>query len=264
MELRGFLRALAGAAAWGLVALAEPARAHPPADDYQPYQPSGFFVFDWSGYYVGGSLGLAHANAEATETILAGDVLVGDILGLEDLNFGQSETSITGGVHAGWQKHWGKMVLGGELGISLIRFDNTTVSPLIDGLNRSVAVGNLLTLSGRLGYADGRWLAYAKAGVASADVDVSYHDTVDGGRSSRSGRELGWVGGIGIDYALAPNVFLGVEYNYLHFRAGVDPPFLPDFPEAQFSGLDIDIQTLAVRLSYRFGTECCQAPSPRP
>ena len=72
----GFRRALTLAivAVWGLATQAVPARADGapvPADDYSPYAPSGFFVFDWSGFYLGGHLGALHTNVELTDTFVA-------------------------------------------------------------------------------------------------------------------------------------------------------------------------------------------------
>lgn len=235
----------------GLGALAPPAAAHPPADDYVPYEPSGFFVFNWSGVYVGGNLGLAHANLSATEQIFPDDPFR-----FAGLVHEQSATSVIGGVQAGWQKHWGKTVWGVEAGISLLRFDDNSPSELIEGLTRSAEVRDILSLTGRLGYTDGRWLAYFKAGVVNAQIDVAYHDTIFGGSTSSNGRETGWTAGLGMDYALTHNVFLGVEYNYMHFNAGVSPPLIPDLP-TRFRGGDVDVQTLVVRLNYRLQPGCC-------
>ena len=257
MELCGFRHALrlAGAAMMGAAVLAPSASARSPADDYQPYVPSGFFVLDWSGPYVGGNLGLAHSSAEATETVFPDDLFFFDAE-----NYDQSQSSVTGGVQAGWQKQWGKMVLGGELGFSLLHYATTKPSPIIDGLDRSVEVRDILSLTGRAGYADGRWLAYIKGGLVNAEVDVSYLDEVTGAATSSNGRETGWTAGIGIDYALTPNLFLGVEYNYLHFRADVLPPPIPDVP-AEFDDVDVDIQNIVVRLNYRFNAPvCCLGP----
>lgn len=263
MELCGFRRALllAGLAVCGIGGLAQRAAAHPPADDYQPYAPSGFFVYDWSGPYVGGNLGLAHTNAEATEQIFPDDILLFD-----GLNYDQSETSVTGGVQAGWQKQWGKLVLGAEIGFSLLRFDTTKPSPIIDGLDRSVEVSDIFSLTGRLGYADGRWLAYAKGGLVNARVDVGYDDQVTGLSTSSSDRETGWTAGVGIEYALSQSLVLGIEYNFMNFHTDVVPPTILD-PIAQtevpthFDGVDVDIQSLVVRLNYRFNTPtCCIGP----
>jgi opacity protein-like surface antigen len=258
MELRRALT-LAGITIGVLGTLAAPAGARSPADDYVPYQPSGFFVLDWSGAYVGGSLGLAHTIAESTIDVREDALFDFSSLADQTLNYEQSETSITGGIHAGWQKHWGKLVAGVEVGFNALRFDTTTESPLIPLLLRSVEASNIFSLTGRLGYTDGRWLAYGKGGIANAQIDVSYDDRFTGLSSSSSGRETGWTAGVGIEYALTLNLFLGVEYNYLHFRADVAPPPIPVIP-AQIGDVDIDIQNVVVRLNYRFHPGCCIAP----
>jgi outer membrane immunogenic protein len=262
----GFRRTLALAilAAWGLGAQADPARADGavvPADDYSPYAPSGFFVYDWTGFYGGAHLGGAHAEADSTEVLFPDNPVL-----FQGFTFQQSETSVTGGVQAGYQRQWGKLVAGFEAGLSLVRFDNTSEaeqevgleSELVAGLTRSVEASDIFTFTGRLGYADGRWLAYAKAGVASAQVDVTYRDSRTGATTSSDGRETGWTAGVGIDYALTQNLFLGLEYNYVHFRSDVRPP---PIPEAQFDDVDVDIQSVVVRLNYRFGG-CCHAAGP--
>ena len=136
---------------------------------------------------------------------------------------------MVGGVQAGWQKQWEKFVAGVEVTYTALPFDETTVSPLLPGVvTRSAEVHDLFTLTGRLGYADGRWLAYAKGGWASAQVDITLRDTVSGAVASSGGRASGWTAGVGIDYALSHNLFLGIEYNYLYFRADVAPLPIPD------------------------------------
>jgi outer membrane immunogenic protein len=259
---RAFMLAIAAIAS-GFAGYAAPARAHDPAaDDYSPYAPSGFFAFDWSGFYAGGNLGLGHGEAESTEIIFPDDPF--NSVGV---TYGNSQTSATGGVQAGWQRQFGtKLVAGVEAGFNLLRFDTTEASPLaaefpdlLPDLRRSVEVSNIFTFTGRVGYADGRWLAYAKGGVANGEVDVAYRDLTSGATTSSDGRETGWTAGVGIDYALTQNLFLGIEYNYTHFRAGITPPVVPAVP-TQFSDLDVDIQNVVIRLNYRFGA-CCTGPS---
>jgi opacity protein-like surface antigen len=263
----GFRRALmlAMVAAWGLGTSAVPARADGavvPREDYSPYAPSGFFVLDWSGFYVGGNLGGAHSSAESTLVLFADSPTF-----FQSDNFGQSETSVTGGVQAGWQRQWGKLVAGVEAGYTLLSFDSTSdaqflpglEAELVAGLTRSVEVRDIFLLTARLGYADGRWLAYAKGGLANAEVDVTYRDAVRATSSSTSGRENGWTAGVGIDYALTPNLFLGVEYNYIHVRPDIAAP---PIPATDVGAVDIDIQNVVVRLNYRFGA-CCAGPGGR-
>jgi opacity protein-like surface antigen len=219
-------------------------------DRYRPYEadpPPGFFDFKWSGFYAGAHLGGAFASFEANETILD------PLLGQQILTYDQSVTSFVGGVQAGWQKQWEKLVVGVELSYTALPFDETTISPLVTTttLARTAELHDLITLTGRLGYADGRWLAYAKGGVVSAEVDVTYENVLTGAASSSGGRETGWTAGVGIDYALTYNLFLGVEYNYLHFNT--DAPQPPVAEALGAGGAEFDIQTLVVRLNYRFG-----------
>jgi outer membrane immunogenic protein len=262
---------LAIVAAWGLGAQAVPAGAHPPAaDDYSPYVPSGLFVLDWSGFYAGGHLGAANTNAVSPETVFTGSFLFAT-----SLNYTQSENSVTGGVQAGWQRQWGRLVGGLEAGYTALHFDTTEVSPALNQvlnypfLERSIAVRDILTFAARLGFTDGRWLAYLKGGAANAEVDVSYLDTQTGDASSSNGRETGWTAGAGIDYALTPNLFLGIEYNYIHIRSDVRPPYtvvpapiLGPTP-LKAGAVDIDIQSLVVRLNYKFDA-CCLGPGGPP
>src|SRR5262245_11358581 len=253
--------ALAVVATVGLAAAAVPAAApEPSSDGSQTYTPSRLFVLHGSGYYVGGHLGLGHTLAESTLTIFPDNPQL-----FEAFTFGESETSATGGVQAGWQRQWGKVVAGVELGFNLLRFRSTSDAQVIPGLETSVLaavtrtseVSDIFLLTGRLGYVDGRWHAYMKGGLANAQVDVTYRDAITGFTSSSGGRETGWTAGLGIEYALTPNLFLGIEYNYIHFRASPEPPSIP---ETDFGGVDIDTQNLVLRLNYKFSTGCCSGP----
>jgi hypothetical protein len=85
--------------------------------------------------------------------------------------------------------------------------------------------------------------------VASAQIDISYDVRPTGFSSSSSGREIGWAADI--EYALTPSLFLGLEYNYLHFRTDATPPPLHDIA-GQMHDADIDIRNVMVRLNYRF------------
>jgi outer membrane immunogenic protein len=251
-------------ATWGLAAAAVPAGADGPYRVPTYDATPGFYDFRWTGFYAGAHLGVAFTNVRATETDFAVDV--------EELNPSQAftagpltqsyddfATSVAGGVQVGWQKQWEKIVVGAELTYTALPFDETSASPVFPGVFRTAEVSNLVALTGRLGYADGRWLAYSKFGWAGAQVDITLNDTVTKTSASSSGFTSGWNFGVGIDYALTHNLFLGVEYNYLFFRADVEP--LP-IPDAHFSDdAKVHIQSLMVRLNYRFdGLGCFGAP----
>jgi opacity protein-like surface antigen len=244
----GVLRAVSIAflAICGLGAAVAPAGADGPRTPVYDWRP-GFYDFQWSGFYAGSHLGLAFTEVEATETDFnpVDVALLGPLIQTYD----QSATSISGGVQVGWQKQWEKIVVGVELTYTALPFDETTASPVLDGVFRTVEVHNLLALTGRLGYADGRWLAYGKFGYAGAQVDITLEDTTSSAVASSSEWASGWNFGLGIDYALHHNLFVGVEYNYVYFRTDVEP--LP-IANTHFSDAEVNIQTLMLRLNYRF------------
>ena len=250
-------QAVAVVALLALAAQSGPAIADGPIgrpDDpyrYTPYDPNppAFLVFNWSGFYIGGNVGWGYTSAESAETIPDDD----DPLLPVSLNYEQTASSVTGGAQVGWQRQWNTWVFGIEAAYTALSFDTNALSPLIPGLTRSVEVNNIFTLTGRLGYAYEQWLAYAKGGWASADISASYNFA--GTVTSTSGRENGWTAGVGIDYAIHPNLFVGVEYNYLSFRSDLIVPAaaLAVVPGAQVGDVSVDTQTVVLRLNYRFG-----------
>ncbi len=148
---------------------------------------------DWTGFYVGGSLG-------------TGDVEVGDADALDANNLG---------VHAGYMRDFGAIVVGGELEFS--RLDIDTVND-----------ADVLRLKGRVGYDAGAFLPYLTAGGAQLslkDADVD---------------DNGYFYGIGAEYALTDNFRLGGEF------------LQHEFEDFNGGGADISAKTLALRASYSF------------
>src|SRR5262249_3488715 len=72
----------------------------------------------------------------------------------------------------------------------------------------------LTTVTGRIGYAQGKWLAYAKGDWAGADVELTLFDRATPVRAPSSGWVNGWTVGGGGEYAICKNLLLGVEYDY--------------------------------------------------
>ena len=87
-----------------------------------------------------------------------------------------------------------------------------------------VEYGGYGTLTGRLGYADDRWLFYAKGGLALAnientagaftggDIDPSDFTSLDETRA-------GWTLGVGVEYAFQRDLSMKIEYLYMDFGA---------------------------------------------
>jgi len=86
-------------------------------------------------------------------------------------NFDIDASGIIGGGQAGFNYQTGPWVIGVEGSVAGSDLDGTIRSPFFPTSDSySADVDFLTTVTGRIGYAQGKWLAYAKGGWAGADV----------------------------------------------------------------------------------------------
>jgi outer membrane immunogenic protein len=72
------------------------------------------------------------------------------------------------------------------------------------------------TATPRLGVAWDNWLSYGKGGLVGGGADVSVAQiTGTGGAFSVGQPRVGWIAGVGVEYAAAGNWVLGLEYDYV-------------------------------------------------
>ena len=248
MHLKGRFRRLAFFAGVGLVALATPGAA-------AELLPTA--ATQWGGFYVGGQLGGAwsdtdwhYDNHNWFNTI--GPALVGT-------NFDLDGSGVLGGGQAGFNYQTGAWVFGVEGSMAGADLDANRRSPFFPASDRySTEIGWLATVTGRVGYAQDRWLAYAKAGWASADVELTLFDHGTPVRASSSDWANGWTVGGGAEYAFAKGFSLAVEYDYVDLDADRSTLRCPTCPGGLGGGVpivdgDIRIQSVTARLNYRFG-----------
>jgi outer membrane immunogenic protein len=79
--------------------------------------------------------------------------------------------------------------------------------------NYTADVDLLTTVTGRVGYARDKWLAYTKGGWAGADIELTLFDHGTPVRANSSDWANGWTVGGGGEYAICKNLSLGVEYD---------------------------------------------------
>jgi opacity protein-like surface antigen len=138
------------------------------------------------------------------------------------LGYGHVDTRLTngddgaiGGLHVGYRWDFGQTVAGTELD-----YDWTDISigdENVDGIAR---------LKGTLGYDLGNTLAYGVVGYGQAD--------------SSAGDAEGWLGGVGLAYAVNPKWIVSGEVLY------------QDFDEFGDTGAGGHATTATIRASYRF------------
>jgi outer membrane immunogenic protein len=169
-----------------------------------------------------------------------------------------------GGGQIGYQKQFGQWVLGGEFSgaFSALEGNSKSVFQAADDIY-TTKITDLFLATGRVGYAAGMWMPYIRAGFASANVKTSIVDTNPPIPSGAAGtwfareRHYGWTAGVGIEYAIAPNWIVGVQYDHVgldsknHSALGVTSSGVS---QLWAGDIDVDrIDLVTARISYKFG-----------
>jgi outer membrane immunogenic protein len=210
-----------------------------PADPYLYSPPPVAGEYDWSGIYLGSHVGGGTA---------AWDWQINNPLE-RILHHGESAEV---GAQLGVQKQWNSLLIGAEASYTWGDLGASTNSAVLPGVTRSSDLNNLLILAGRFGVTWENILAYAKVGYAGAEITLRTSAT-SGVLSSSSAWEPGWVAGLGIEYALRPDITIGAEYNYVHLDAGVGNQIATPIGiiGGRVSG-SVEVQSVLARLNFKF------------
>jgi len=252
MKVSGGLRAASiktirtGVAALGVLAFAAQANA---ADIYAP-APGGFKdvpviapVPVWTGFYAGVNAGAAWSNLDiapivephATSCYSSTNTVSG--AGYCSPGRHWDSTNAFGGGQLGynWQG-WGNFVVGLEVDLegvggsgerSFLAVPHLSLARNVIGATFKEDGGFAGDVTGRLGYAWGNWLLYAKGGFAWFNPDLSarasaFNPATGLATYSFSGYDnnttlTGWTVGAGVEWLLNPNWSVKLEYMYYDF-----------------------------------------------
>jgi outer membrane immunogenic protein len=228
--MKKFLLTAAAVAAFAAPALAAdlPPRPYTKAPPYTPPQA----VYNWTGFYIGGHLGGAFGG--------------GDGLGGND---GRFLGGVQGGADYQFANNW---VLGLEAEYSWLASANSDLAfpggSIVTGNDRGLG-----SVTGRLGYAWGPALLYAKGGYAFRDSKLGVTDAAGAPQAfaTTGNRDNGYTVGAGLEYMFAPNWSAKVEYQYYNFGKTTFAAGSPsDVVGASFGG---DEHTVKAGVNYRFG-----------
>ncbi len=203
----------------------------------------------WDGIYFGGSMGVGNSDTDFGNS--AHDLIAYMLRNttLQDEQHPEDWTALgsqighltTYGGFLGYNVQWGDLVLGAEGAYSRVTGDPTTAS---DSMTRIVTLStgtdtvtinasssfqlkDYATIRGRAGYAFGQFLPYAYLGLAvgrfdySTTVSLTVTGTDNYSNTDFDGKDgaivAGLDAGLGIDVALAPNIFLRGEWEFMAF-----------------------------------------------
>lgn len=230
--MRAFARFVLGAAAG--VALALVATS---ADARSPAAP-----FSWTGFYLGGHAGYSWADV-SSEFTLPGDPYPTT-----------KNNGLIGGVHVGYQRQLGQLVLGVEAGVTQLQnSDNGVPYPLAPVASVESELETLGYVGGKIGWSSGRWLPYIAGGYASVDVSKRQFESGTGATQfTSSARQDGWYLGAGADWALSSNWILGIDYRHYDFQKVVHFPVSPLGVAGIPVNTQASIDAVTLRLDYKF------------
>lgn len=185
---------------------------------------------DWSGAYVGASLGRSVASVD-------------DNYDSEHV-FSFDADGTLWGLALGYNLQSGNMVYGVDASLSFGDLAGSGVcdpsSCLGSGTTPTATIDQMALLRARLGFADANRLYYATLGFARANAEVD--DPTQGGIDAH--QHSGWTAGLGMDWALSEQMTVGAEYVYARFE---------DIEYALVSTPDvIGFQTQELRLNLKF------------
>ncbi|MGZ8251410.1 MAG: outer membrane protein [Methylophilaceae bacterium] len=229
---------------------------------------------DWSGFYLGGSVGVAKSfgDTKASTSLGAGSYFISpDDVQLAAAGDGSlSQSRLSGGMFAGFGRQYGNVVIGVETSVNSLGFDDsrTQTTSYISApgtqfsLRQTVEADWQGTLRLRLGYTQENWLAYVTGGAALTRVKLatSFSDNFQlgaSGQGSESETKAGWTLGAGGEYALFGDWTIRGEYLYANFgsidnSSVVTNPSNPGLGNTIRDSIDFRTHTLSIGLVYRF------------
>jgi len=217
--------------------------------------------YDWTGFYVGGHVGLATGNSSwtANATTPGAPPVSGSLSMYRAPDAFYESGSWLMGVQGGYNymlRDGG--VLGVEADATFPTFQDLSglstggianfTSPTLGAVSYSETMLSSGTLRARVGYAPSNWLFYATGGFAWSFNSQDLTQLGPGVDESRLLWRFGWVAGAGVEMPVAPSWTLKAEYLWTGF-----PNQAVNYQQSgQRISSDLSLQQLRLGLNYHF------------
>lgn len=187
-------------------------------------------VYNWTGFYIGGHVGGAFAGSNT---------------------FPGNDARFTAGVQGGYDYQFSpNWVVGIEAQYSWLPTNSKRDLAFVPAGLATLDNRGIGSVTGRLGYAWGPVLVYAKGGYAFLDrgLDVTQGGVPVAFTTSGKGKD-GYTVGAGLEYMFAQNWSAKAEYQYYDFGRTTYTSGPPALVGASFKN---DEHTVKAGLNYRF------------
>ena len=241
------------------------------AADLPVKAPPPVAAFNWSGFYIGGFVGGAFGDGDATSTdpfaTPSGFFYNGPLVN----SYGLSDIIAGGTIGYNYQPVGANWLIGieGEGGYihlsQTVQDINAVANHLAfpDSLDTTRIGNGYGVVAGRLGFAADQMLFYGKAGVAVVNHSYSFADNcITGGCGGgilnlvHSNMQVTWAAGAGVEYALTNNWSVKGEYLYLATNQSFTTLSSgPSNSPILFTNVHTDpgVHTIKAGINYRFG-----------
>jgi outer membrane immunogenic protein len=240
------------------------------ADGYGRSAPAPAIAYNWTGFYIGGSVGGAWESIDWRYLNPVPATLH---------SFSPTKDLGVYGGHIGAQIQFGAIVVGVEAG-GIGAFDQSEFATKVGVSPTGPCTANIgqacearmkevFTIGPRLGVAWDKFLVYGTGGWATGKVDTQLTRFPGGAAiiDQTSHDQDGWFAGGGVEYALTQNLIIGVEYQHIDLGSELHTSTLDGVLPCPAIGTNCrDVSAsediVRARLSYKFfGTEM-RAPAP--
>ena len=209
---------------------------------------------NWSGLYVGPQVGYGWAD---TGWIFPVDSYFTLPDGLRYFD-ADARGSFAGG-HITWNRQIGPYVVGAGLAINGAALREARLGPFTALFPDDRYVTSLEafgTLTGRLGYAHKDFLLYTSGGFARGHANFKAVSGPPGGGVVGLVKQHlnGWTLGGGLEYMLAPDIVVGIQYDYIRLYGEVSQIATTGTPSTDPFVLntdDVSMHAVSVRLSLK-------------
>lgn len=173
------------------------------ASDIPTKASPAYRIYNWTGFYAGGHVGYGGGSFGPGTNPLPEQGVI----------FPHSVTGLIGGYQAGYNRQLpSNVVIGAETDLS---FPSVLDRPQLVPAPFNTTVDYFATARGRVGYTLGTVLPYLTAGAAWGRTRVDINGLDGSIAGTKSKLQLGWVAGIGIEYAMGGNWSAKGEYDYM-------------------------------------------------
>jgi outer membrane immunogenic protein len=232
----------------GLVALAAPAFAAdlPPRPVPAPAPVMVPYVYDWTGFYIGGNVGYGSSrncwgNFTGVPVVSA-------------LSEGCSTQSggLVGG-QGGYRWQMGSVVFGLEAQGDWTSMRGSIPSIFLSGGTDSAKVTSVGLFTGQIGYAWNAALLYLKGGAALTNNNFLVANAAGVGLYYLSSDRWGASVGVGFEYLFTPNWSVGLEYDHLFMGSANNSFSCYAGCAAALNTISQSVDMVTVRVNYKFG-----------